>query len=164
MLLDLRTDVRSLPFLRTILWVLSDQSLGFCVHGGRSSGESRWFHKHAVAWGASEVHSALDCPVVLTHCQVQHHANPNPLGEFHTSNIVDCSSPLPHPHLLSRGHPVRKLRYRGALVPAGVPRGLCTAGVRAGTRTPVRQISLCRLTDGRFTSSSLGRGRGQGCG
>lgn len=162
------------------LWILSDPSLGFCVHGGRSSGETRWLDKHTVAWRAAKVHSSLDSPVVftyarvkytkiilitklkknklclalwwtnyvlttvflnytfimkhniyiciwvnslkgLTHCHVQLYTNPDPFSKLHPSDIVDCSSPLPHPHLLPRSHPVRKLSYRGALIPAGVP-------------------------------------------
>lgn len=66
---DLRTTLRSLqlPGKCVLLWVLSDQSLRFSVHGGWSSGETRWLHKHAVAWGTAEVHPALDCPIVLTY-------------------------------------------------------------------------------------------------
>lgn len=70
--LDLRSTLRSLPFLRDLvpLWVLSDESLGFCVHGGRTSGETRWLHKHTVTWGAAEVHPVLDSPVVLTYRKI----------------------------------------------------------------------------------------------
>lgn len=66
---DLRTTLRSLqlPGKCVLLWVLSDQSLRFCVHGGWSSGETRGLDKHAVAWGTAEVHPALDCPIVLTY-------------------------------------------------------------------------------------------------
>lgn len=66
--LDLTTTLKFLLFFRkqVLLWILSDQRLGFCVLGGRSSGQTRWLHKHTVAWGAAEVHSALDSPVVLT--------------------------------------------------------------------------------------------------
>lgn len=49
----------------SILWVLSDQRVHFCLDGGGSSGETRRLHKHAVARRAAEVHSALDSPVVL---------------------------------------------------------------------------------------------------
>lgn len=137
------------------LWVLFDEGLGFCVHGRWSSGESRWLHKHTVARGTTEVHSALDSPIVLTHCQIQLDTNPDPLSKLHSSYIVHCSSSLPHPHLFPRCHPVRKLSYRGALVPAGVPGGLGAAGVRTGAGAPVRQISLGWLLDRRLSSRSL---------
>ncbi|TNN78375.1 hypothetical protein EYF80_011359 [Liparis tanakae] len=115
--LGLRSTLGSLPFLRkqVLLRVLSDQSLGFCVHARRSS---------------------------------------DSLSKLHPSDIVDCSSPLPHPHLLAWCHPVRKLSYRGALISTGISGGLCTAGVWAGTGTPVRQVSLGRLLDRRFSSCS----------
>lgn len=54
-----------------LLWVLSDQRVRFCLDGGRSSGETRRLHKHAVARRAAEVRSALDSAVVL------------PCGEIH---------------------------------------------------------------------------------
>lgn len=113
----------SMPFLRemVLLWVLSDQSLGLCVHGGRPSVQTRWLHKHTVTRGAAEVHPALDSPVVFTHCHVKLHTNPDPLSKLHPSDVVDRSLSLPHPHLLPRGHPVRELSCGGALVPAGVP-------------------------------------------
>lgn len=69
---DLRTTLGSLLLLRklVLLWVLSDQSLGLCVHGGRSSGQTRWFDKYTVAWWATEVHSSLDSPIVLSYGRV----------------------------------------------------------------------------------------------
>lgn len=45
--------------------LLSDQCVRLWLAGGRSSAETRWLHKHAVARRAAEVRSALDSPVVL---------------------------------------------------------------------------------------------------
>lgn len=90
----------------------------------------------------------------LTHCHVQLHTNPDPLGKLHPSHIVDRSSPLPHPHLLTRCHPVRKLSNRSALIPTGVSRGLGAAGIWTGTGTSMGQIPLGWLLNGRFSSCS----------
>lgn len=55
----------ALGSLRGILQVLRDQRVRLRIDGGRPPGETRRFHKHAVARRAAEVHSALDSPVVL---------------------------------------------------------------------------------------------------
>lgn len=51
--------------LCAVLWLLSDQRVGFCLDRGRSPAEARRLHKHAVARRAAEVRPALDSPVVL---------------------------------------------------------------------------------------------------